>query len=101
MRRITTINDEKLAAARMGEPEQFSFKGWNGEKVHAYIVKPADFEEGKKYQDKSLVQSDVELALRDFQTIGRQLLLTQKQHRDRQALFGPGKVPLKEYEGLQ
>jgi dipeptidyl aminopeptidase/acylaminoacyl peptidase len=49
VRRITKINDEKLAAARMGEPEQFTFKGWNGETVHAYIVKPADFEEGKEY----------------------------------------------------
>ena len=33
----------------MGEPEQFTFKGWNEETVHAYIVKPVDFEPGRKY----------------------------------------------------
>ena len=48
-RRITHINDGKVAAARMGEPEQFTFKGWNDETVHAYAVKPADFEAGRKY----------------------------------------------------
>ena len=27
----------------MGEPEQFTFKGWNDEIVHAYLVKPYDW----------------------------------------------------------
>ncbi len=49
VQRITRINDEKLAAARMGEPEQFSFAGWNDEKVYAYLVKPVDFNPAKKY----------------------------------------------------
>ena len=48
-RAITHINDAKVAAARMGEPEQFSFDGWNGEKVYGYVVKPVDFKEGTKY----------------------------------------------------
>jgi dipeptidyl aminopeptidase/acylaminoacyl peptidase len=47
--RITGINDDKVAAARMGEAEQFTFPGWNDETVHAYVVKPADFDPGKKY----------------------------------------------------
>ncbi|MEK6675538.1 MAG: S9 family peptidase [Planctomycetota bacterium] len=46
---ITKINAEKLAAARLGEPEQFSFEGWNKETVYAYIVKPVDFDASKKY----------------------------------------------------
>ena len=49
IRRITRINDEKLAQARLGEPEQFSFKGWNDETVYCYIVKPIDFDTSKKY----------------------------------------------------
>ncbi len=49
IRRITRINDDKLAQARMGEPEQFSFKGWNDETVYCYIVKPIDFDASKKY----------------------------------------------------
>jgi dipeptidyl aminopeptidase/acylaminoacyl peptidase len=47
--RITGINDGHVAAARMGEAEQFTFSGWNDETVHAYVVKPVDFEPGKKY----------------------------------------------------
>ena len=46
---ITHINADKVAAARMGEPEQFSFKGWNDETVYATIVKPVDFDATKKY----------------------------------------------------
>jgi len=48
-RRITHINDDRVAKARMGEPEQFSFKGWNDEDVSCYVVKPVDFDPGKKY----------------------------------------------------
>jgi dipeptidyl aminopeptidase/acylaminoacyl peptidase len=48
-RKITMINDERLAAIRMGEPEQFSFKGAGGDVVHTYIVKPVDFDPAKKY----------------------------------------------------
>jgi dipeptidyl aminopeptidase/acylaminoacyl peptidase len=49
LRQITRINDERLAAARMGEPEQFSFPGWNGETVYGWVVKPVGFEPGRKY----------------------------------------------------
>ena len=46
---LTRINADKVAAARMGEPEQFTFKGANGDVVHAYVVKPVDFDPAKKY----------------------------------------------------
>jgi dipeptidyl aminopeptidase/acylaminoacyl peptidase len=46
---VTTVNAEKLAACRMGESEQFTFKGWNGETVHAWIVRPIDFDPSRKY----------------------------------------------------
>ena len=39
----------ELAAVRLGEPEQFSFKGAGGDTVHGWLVKPVDFEPGKKY----------------------------------------------------
>jgi dipeptidyl aminopeptidase/acylaminoacyl peptidase len=48
-RALTKINEQKVAAARMGEPEQFSFKGWNDETVFGYVVKPVDFDPKKKY----------------------------------------------------
>jgi len=46
---ITRINQARVSATRMGKPEQFSFKGWNNETVHAYAVQPADFSPGKRY----------------------------------------------------
>jgi dipeptidyl aminopeptidase/acylaminoacyl peptidase len=48
-KRLTDINAEKVASARMGEYEQFSFSGWNDETVYGYVVKPADFDATKKY----------------------------------------------------
>jgi dipeptidyl aminopeptidase/acylaminoacyl peptidase len=48
-RAVTRINADALAAARMGEPVQFTFPGWNDETVHAYVVKPADLQAGERY----------------------------------------------------
>ena len=48
-KRITRINDERLAAVKLGEPEQMSFRGAGGDMVFAYIVKPVDFDPAKKY----------------------------------------------------
>ena len=49
LRKITSINAEQIAAARMGDYEQFSFPGWNDETVYCYVVKPVDFDPKKKY----------------------------------------------------
>ncbi|HKQ60924.1 MAG TPA: S9 family peptidase [Candidatus Polarisedimenticolaceae bacterium] len=49
VRTLTRINAERLAAAQLGEPEQFNFKGWNDETVWGYVVKPAAFDPNKKY----------------------------------------------------
>ena len=47
--RLTDVNHELLAARRMGEFEQFSFKGWNDETVYGYVVKPFGLQPGKRY----------------------------------------------------
>jgi dipeptidyl aminopeptidase/acylaminoacyl peptidase len=49
VQRITHVNDAKVAAARFGAFEQFSFPGWNGETVYGWVVKPCDFAAGQKY----------------------------------------------------
>ncbi len=49
LRTITKINAKKVAEARMGDYEQFTFKGWNNEDVYCYIVKPVDFDPAKTY----------------------------------------------------
>ena len=46
---LTSINAAKVAAARMGDAEQYTFKGWNNETVYGIIVKPVDFDPVKKY----------------------------------------------------
>ncbi|HPF71349.1 MAG TPA: prolyl oligopeptidase family serine peptidase, partial [Candidatus Krumholzibacteria bacterium] len=43
VKQITDFNGARLAQAQMGEPEQFTFKGWNDETVYAYVVKPYDW----------------------------------------------------------
>ena len=48
-RRLTGLNAEKVAAARMGDFEQFSFPGYDEETVYAYVVKPVDFDPARKY----------------------------------------------------
>ena len=32
-----------------GKYEQFHFKGWNNEDVHGYVIKPANYVDGRKY----------------------------------------------------
>jgi dipeptidyl aminopeptidase/acylaminoacyl peptidase len=49
VQQITRVNAGRVAAARMGEPEQFSFPGAGGDTVYGWTVKPAGFEPGRKY----------------------------------------------------
>lgn len=48
-KRVTHFNAERLKNARMGDPEFFTFKGWNNETVQGYVVKPVDYKAGHKY----------------------------------------------------
>jgi acylaminoacyl-peptidase len=52
---LTQHNAALLRERAMGEFEQFSFAGWNGEKVHGYVVKPANYVTGRKYPVAFLV----------------------------------------------
>lgn len=53
--KVTSFNDACVSAARFGQPEPFTFKGWNGETVWGWLVKPADFDPAKKYPVAFLV----------------------------------------------
>ncbi len=48
-RRVTHFNDDRVAAAKFGRPEQFTFKGAKDETVYGYLVRPVDFDPAKKY----------------------------------------------------
>jgi len=47
-RRLTSVNAALLGARTLGQFEQFSFMGWNGETVYGYVVKPAEFSAERK-----------------------------------------------------
>ncbi len=47
--KVASVSSEALKDVAMGAPEQFTFKGWNDEEVHAYVVKPSNFDPAKKY----------------------------------------------------
>ncbi|MBF6022729.1 alpha/beta hydrolase family protein [Lysobacter niastensis] len=49
LRPITQATGETLKDVAFGDFEQFDFKGWNGDTVHGYVVKPWNYVEGKKY----------------------------------------------------
>jgi dipeptidyl aminopeptidase/acylaminoacyl peptidase len=48
-RAISRFNAQRLADIRMGEFEQFRFPGAGDETVHGFVVKPWNFEAGRKY----------------------------------------------------
>ena len=54
-RRLTSANAELLGRRKLSEFEQFNFKGWNDETVYGYVLKPHDFEAGKRYPIAFLV----------------------------------------------
>jgi dipeptidyl aminopeptidase/acylaminoacyl peptidase len=49
VRLVSHNNDETFKGIALGDFEQFSFPGWNGETVHGYVVKPWNYQPGKKY----------------------------------------------------
>ena len=49
LRVLTHHNDELFAAVKLGATEEFSCKAKDGNEVHGLIVKPVDYEAGKKY----------------------------------------------------
>ncbi|QWT18395.1 S9 family peptidase [Bacillus sp. NP157] len=49
LKQVTHYNAKRLKAAQVGDPEFFTFKGWNNETVQGYVVKPVGFKKGKTY----------------------------------------------------
>ncbi len=46
---LTRHNQKALAKIRLGEFEQFSFAGANGDTVYGHVMKPWNYEEGEQY----------------------------------------------------
>ncbi len=52
---LTDVNRARLADVKMGEFEQFSFAGANGETVYGHVMKPWNAQPGQKYPVAFLV----------------------------------------------
>ncbi|GAB2522509.1 S9 family peptidase [Lysobacter humi (ex Lee et al. 2017)] len=55
VRAVSADASQMLPDVRFGDFEQFSFKGWNGDTVHGYVVKPWNYQEGREYPVAFLV----------------------------------------------
>jgi dipeptidyl aminopeptidase/acylaminoacyl peptidase len=47
--RLTALNSDRLTDRPLAQVEAVSFAGWNHERVHGYLLKPAEFAENKKF----------------------------------------------------
>ncbi|HVR70829.1 MAG TPA: S9 family peptidase [Vicinamibacteria bacterium] len=48
-RRLTRVNDERMAGVAMGEVEEITFEGAGGDEVQAFVVRPPGFDPARKY----------------------------------------------------
>jgi dipeptidyl aminopeptidase/acylaminoacyl peptidase len=46
---LTHHDEPRMTALALGDVEQFSFAGWNGETVYGHVMRPARFAAGRKY----------------------------------------------------
>jgi dipeptidyl aminopeptidase/acylaminoacyl peptidase len=60
---FTHHNRDRLAGVAFGDYQQFTFKGWNDELVHGYIVKPVGYQPGRKYPVVLLIHGGPENSL--------------------------------------
>jgi dipeptidyl aminopeptidase/acylaminoacyl peptidase len=59
---ITHVNEDKLAGISFAPYEQFEFPGWNNESVQGFVMKPANYEPGKKYPVAFIIHGGPEAA---------------------------------------
>ena len=48
-RRVDRFNDDVMAGIRLGEVKEVEIRGWNGEKVHMWLVFPPDFDPKRRW----------------------------------------------------
>ncbi len=60
---FTHHDADKLAGIALGEYQPFSFRGWNNDLVHGYLVKPVGFEPGHRYPVVLLIHGGPEESL--------------------------------------
>ncbi|MBV8144963.1 MAG: S9 family peptidase [Gammaproteobacteria bacterium] len=66
--RLTDVNRELLAARHLSEYQQFSFRGWNGETVRGYVMKPWGYEPGRRYPIAFVVHGGPQVSMGNLWT---------------------------------
>jgi dipeptidyl aminopeptidase/acylaminoacyl peptidase len=64
-RRLTHLNDARMAAVLMSQPEEFSFPGADSEQVQSWILKPVGYREGRKYPVAFVIHGGPQSATED------------------------------------
>ena len=67
-KRLTHVNAALLDARQMSPFEQFSFRGWNGETVYGYVVKPYGFAAGQRFPVAFVVHGGPQASLANLWT---------------------------------
>ncbi|WP_293906549.1 S9 family peptidase [Phenylobacterium sp.] len=62
---LTHVADAALAGVEMSAYESFSFAGWNGDRVHGWVVKPYGWKPGAKYPTVMMIHGGPEGSWQD------------------------------------
>ncbi|HWW22190.1 MAG TPA: S9 family peptidase [Steroidobacteraceae bacterium] len=62
LQQVTHANEDKLAGIAMAGYEQFEFPGWNNESVQGFVMKPSNYQAGKKYPVAFIIHGGPEAA---------------------------------------
>jgi dipeptidyl aminopeptidase/acylaminoacyl peptidase len=49
LKRLTAVNDALFSGLKVSSPEEIWYSSFDGKKIHGWILKPPDFDPGKKY----------------------------------------------------
>lgn len=49
LKKLTSLNNELLAGLKLSQAENIHYKSFDGQEIEAWVMKPVDFEPGKKY----------------------------------------------------
>lgn len=49
LKKLTSLNDELIAQLKLSKPENIHYKSFDGQEIEGWIIKPIDFEPGRKY----------------------------------------------------
>jgi dipeptidyl aminopeptidase/acylaminoacyl peptidase len=49
LKKLTSLNEKLVAEIKLSEPENIHYKSFDGQEIEGWVMKPIDFEQGKKY----------------------------------------------------